>query len=365
MLDYRYNDRVRFEPITADSPPTHRAKSVTPSRYVGLCLSSEKLSPFLWQIPYFPNNMKTLPILTLVLSAALTISWAFAADSDPPTAASTPQTAEEKPVQKSVEAAVALLKQSRDRLIDYQPIKATVVEKVAIGNRKFTVSGNYLRGKNLRLRMEFQLQVGGATGSLLEICDGQVLWTRQTIDDRTTLTRRDVGKILEAALDNPRISQNLLVADLGLGGLSGLLASLQRTIAFQSLKDEKIGEHTFQVIEGGWSEGFTAQLLPEGGDTQARLPEYIPDRVRVYFDENLFPRRFLYLKAVPDSGDFRPMVSLSFDDVVLRAPVDNTDFLFTPDDDVEERRDVTNDYLEQLIPAKPSGSNVPSAGSTK
>lgn len=296
--------------------------------------------------------MKTFPILSLVLSTAVAVGWAYAAQDKAPDKPSKSSSTE--PDSAGVEgsaSAAELLKQSRQRLLDYQPIKARVIEKVQIGERRFTMTGNYVRGKDLRLLLEFQVQIGDATASLKEICDGQVLWTRHQIGDHVRLIRRDVDKILKAAAKNADVPQNLLIADLGLGGLSGLLASLERTMTFNSKNTEQVGEHRFTVIEGTWNEQFAARWAPPDDKSANAFPEYVPDRVRVYFDENTFPRRILYLKKHASRDIYRPMVSLDFEDVVLNASVDNNEFVYVPPDDVDERQDVTNDFLQQLAPA--------------
>ena len=97
--------------------------------------------------------------------------------------------------------AKAALEQARQRLLSHQSIKAKLVETVAMSGRRFTVHGAYVqgRGDDLKLRLEFQAKLGDTEGSILEVCDGQVLWTRHQIGDETRIFRRDVRQILQAA----------------------------------------------------------------------------------------------------------------------------------------------------------------------
>ena len=324
--------------------------------------------------------MKKLPILTCLLLAPFALlsigkDLIRGADAVAPPASSTaepanaeasaqPQEAQTPSEKKPVDGGL-LLQTIRQKLIEYQPFKATILETVAIGPRKFKVAGDYIQGKDLRLRLEFQLQVGSTDGALLSVCDGHILSTRLKIGDKLHVTRRDVRQILKAALDHGGIPENMLVADLGLGGLSGLLASLERNMTIGPATEETIDDKRFTVVEGTWKEEFVARWRQSAvdGEDKSRLPDHIPDKVRVYVDENQFPRRVLYLKQPRGSKLFRPMVTLDFTSVVLNTAVSDEEFHFVPPDGVFPI-DVTNQYLQQLVPAANSpGANAPAAAS--
>jgi len=210
--------------------------------------------------------------------------------------------------------------------------------------------GQYVQGQDLQLRLAFQVQVGKTSGALLEVCDGQVLSTRLTIGDDVRITRRDVREILNAAVAG-NVPESMLKAELGLGGLSGLLASLESNMDFEAAETETIASTQFLVIEGKWNSAFLKRWQSKSTDVSPpRLPDYVPDRVRVYFDGNDFPRRILYLKQPKDSKIFRPMVTLDFNNVVLNAPVSEDRFHFVAPDGVYPE-DVTKQYLQQLLPA--------------
>ncbi|NOX53961.1 MAG: hypothetical protein GXP27_05875 [Planctomycetes bacterium] len=240
-----------------------------------------------------------------------------------------------------------ILQLVRQKLIDYQPFRADVLETVVIGSRKFAVTGEYIQGRDLKLRLQLRLQVGNTSGSLLEVCDGQVLSTRLQIGEEVEITRRDVRQILRAAVAQPDAPANLLIAELGLGGLSGLLASLERNMDFGQARAETIDGRRFTVIEGWWSDEFRETWRKQGRRARQGLPDYVPDGVRVYLDESDFPRRFLYLKRIPGQELARPMATLDFTRVVLRTAVADDAFRFVPPDGVLPV-DVTKRYLEQL-----------------
>lgn len=265
----------------------------------------------------------------------------------------TPQKEPEEPennLKKNPTLAIGLLKKSREKLLAYSSIRAQITEKVAIGPKPFVINGSYLQGKDLKLRLEFQVQSQKKgtkpVGTLLEICDGQVLWTEHKIKGNARVTRRDVQAILQQAELNPKSRPNMLVAELGLGGLPGLLASIEKSMKFDSVAEKTVNGKTLTVINGTWKNEFLAQL--KGGNPQApvELPAYVPDAVKIYLDpETLFPRRIVYLKKNKDTME--SMVSLSFTKVTLNAPISATEFAYEPPDGVFPV-DTTNQYLKQI-----------------
>ncbi|MCA9115977.1 MAG: hypothetical protein KDA79_12900 [Planctomycetaceae bacterium] len=244
------------------------------------------------------------------------------------------------------------LKSAREKLLACRSIQTSLRETVSLGGRRFRAEGSYIQGADLKLRLDFSIQIGSTEGSLLEVCDGGVLWTRHQAGVQSRITRRDVRQILRAA--DGRVEQNVLVAELGLGGLPALLAALDDSMVFNSWRKEEIDGRPFTLIEGAWKDSILSRF--KGGKEDRPLPEHIPDSVRIWFDEaTLFPRRIMYLKSPAGEDWSRPMVTLDFLDVVLNAPVNDDEFYFVPPDGVVPR-DVTNEYLQRLKQvAQPAG----------
>jgi len=258
------------------------------------------------------------------------------------------------PGPESAEAKMAL-DQARQRLLRYKSIKAKLVETVALSSRRFTMHGNYLQGSgtDLKLRLEFQVKLGDTEGSVLEVCDGQVLWTRHHIGEDVRISRRDVRQILKAAADNG-YSDNLVTVDLGFGGLPGLFASIEQSMQFDQFQEDSADGHKLIVIEGGWK----ANMLKawQGNKPNAPLPDYVPSRVRIYFDsESLFPRRILYLSRNAEQ-QLRPMVSLDFKEIETDVQIPADKFKFVPPDGIFPD-DLTPRFLEQIKQRRQLGSN--------
>ena len=73
------------------------------------------------------------------------------------------------------------LKQARIMLARHKSIRANIVEKVQVGGHGLIATGRYLQRGPLKLRLEFDLQIGKTTGALLEVCDGEVLYTARPL----------------------------------------------------------------------------------------------------------------------------------------------------------------------------------------
>ena len=253
--------------------------------------------------------------------------------------------------EKSGASGQVTLESARDRLISYRSVQAEMVETVDLGLRRFRMKGSYLQGTDLKLRLEYDLLVGNTEAHLIEVCDGQILWTHQTIGTEERVTRRNVRQILSAASSAGKTPQNLLTAELGLGGLPGLLAGIQKSVQLEKQWEQDVNEQTFVVIEGGWKKSFRSKFIGEDAAEDQPLPAFVPDQVRIYFEqESLFPRRILYLKRSED-GTRRPMVTLDFVDVRWDVELAEDTFNYTPPEKVA-RQDVTQAYINRFAPPK-------------
>jgi hypothetical protein len=343
--------------------------------------------------------MKKAPILTVAVFVAIAAIWlsftaagAQTASTDSPAKGDAPSVSDGSPTAGNRDGkteadsderplaitAPELLQRARYRIHGYRSVKANLIETVVIGDRKFRANGTYLQGRDLQLKMSLKLRLGKDgefRASMLQVCDGQVLWTSHTsgreVDKPDTvdgsekksgierrITRRDVRQILREAARHNQQHQCLLFAELGVGGISELLGSLEHTMAFGKVRNEKIDGKPFLVVQGRWNIDVLKNFLDEqeldelraNADARQlpRLPEHMPDMVRLYFDrDSLFPRRVLYLKRPRSSNSLRSMLSLNFVDVVLNAPLDENAFNFVPPDKVFPL-DVTPKYIQQI-----------------
>jgi hypothetical protein len=239
---------------------------------------------------------------------------------------------------------------------DIQTIRATLIERVAISGRRFRLEGTYLQGTDLRLRLELkvipedpQLRV---EGSLLEVCNGTILWARYQVGKETRITRRDVSQILNASKSNGQI--NFSTVELGLGGLPALLAALDQWMKFDKVTTEELavtggGRRAFTVISGEWKDACRQDLLQKM--SKQHLPEHVPDAVRIYLEtDSLFPRRIAFLKR--RGTQFESLVELDLLRPVTNCRFDEHEFEYAPPDGARPV-DVTAEYLKQIQNAGP------------
>lgn len=293
----------------------------------------------------------------------------------PPAAAVKP----DPPIDPEVGAAAAkLLRDARDRLYNYETVRAKVAERSTLGNRRFSAEGTYVTGKFPRLRLEFRVRVGDSEGTLIEVCDGQVLRTTKEIRklgaggspgeaQEVQVTRKDVEKILRATeLDNMPVGA-IQQAELGLGGLPTLLTSLERTLDFEASTRETWQGRPIIVLQGRWKEEYLRELGSQLGEAASALGGFMPDRVRVCLEEeSLFPTRILYLKRVTNEPvTYRALLSLELTDVQIDQPVRPDEFRYVPPRGVNEV-DETALYLKMIEAMKaqpgPPGSGTATSG---
>ncbi len=154
--------------------------------------------------------------------------------------------------------AASLLKQSRETLASYRTLKAHMTETVEFGPRRMKAEGQYLQGPDNRIRIELDVSIGENKGSLLQISEGDVLWTVYNTGPTPRITRRDVKQIL-AATSNDQ-SKAAISAELGLGGLSALLAAIEQSMQFDAPLTTQIDGRNFFVLEGTWKPAIAEQF---------------------------------------------------------------------------------------------------------
>ena len=164
---------------------------------------------------------------------------------------------------------------------------------------------------------------------------------------RDGLYAEEVTRDAAAAANQRNAPETSFNVELGLGGLTALLASLERTMVFDAMKQESNEGRNRTILQGHWKKEIAQRFPKEKNDV---LPVYVPDFVRLYVNtETLFPERIIYLKKQPEKKTLKSLVSLDFQNVVLDGTVDENEFVFEiPKDVIPE--DITKVYLDRLMP---------------
>ena len=318
--------------------------------------------------------MNNLPSVILVM--ALAIGGTVLAFWSDRTEAQTPPADQQKPPQTQAAPAVEAkaadkpdpsatnslkeLERAMHSVAQYSSVQARLVETVQLPDRSIKAEGRYLQGnmgaRDYRMRLELRLKVGSQTGSLLEVCDGQILWTRHEVGNQPIITRRNVQEILKAAERSAPIPHTILISNMGLGGLSALLGSMHLSMNFQGIKPDELRDRPVFVVQGGWQDQYVAlwrgvrqnqdKAFPDG------LPSFVPDLVWLSVDqENGFPHRIQYRKRIPGRKESvtQPILTLDYLDVVLNEPLNAQEFEFK-EPDRPTPIDRTEEFIKQFQP---------------
>ena len=307
----------------------------------------------LWQIRHIPNPWRNLARFSVLLVFSLMTVWGIGHVARMALGQGESKPAAEKKVEPksadpaTIKAATDFVKKVHESLQARSSIKAEIEQTASIGTQQFQVSGQYL-SSGQKLRLEYTIRPDqGVAGSLLEVCDGKDLWSLITVAGTKRVTHRDVQLIKSAVTANRNVPDVVLTAELGLGGLTALLASLERTMIFDAMKEESIEDGSLTVVQGRWKPEILARW-PRSKDDM--LPAYIPDFVRIWINpQAMFPTRIVYIKRVVEKEKkvFRPLVSLKFKNVEFNVPVSDDQFTFDPPEGVVPE-DITRQFLDRM-----------------
>ena len=280
----------------------------------------------------------------------------------PPASAGTPS-AGESPATPSNPAS-ELLREARKRLFSYTSVRASLREFVALGDRRFEAEGTYVAGPFNplpQLRLEYQVRVGNTVGTLLEVCDGQILHTQRSLErvdaavtegeapkPEITVTRRDVRKILDEVHKHGATPETILQAELGIGGLPALLTSIDRVMDFQAIKEEPLGGRKCYLLQGTWKPKFLTDLQAQFAAFGRNVQTFVPETVRIHLDgETLFPVRIAYWPPPATEGPARPpLLTLEFTDVRINEQV--SPLLFEYVSTGANETDITKQFIEAI-----------------
>lgn len=191
-----------------------------------------------------------------------------------------------------------LLDAAIKKLEALKSVAAEIVQNVDMLGQHFQLKGQYLQAPNHRIYLKLTLSgLGDATGTMLQVCDGALLWDYQEVLKSQGYTKLDVSKIFKR-IDNSDLSpdqRKLLVTRIGFSGPESLLSGLRKALKFDR-KDEEVYEgKKVWVLRGTWKDyqSLTAVGQPPMNEKMA-LPAYIPSVATVWVgQEDGWPYKLL------------------------------------------------------------------------
>ena len=262
-----------------------------------------------------------------------------------------------------------LIQQAARNLAMQPSLEAKLRQRVTLFDQYLVGSGSYRQliiGDRKMFRLELLLQMADLTGSLLQVCNGNVLWEKRDIGTIQSLGYANVQNIRDAV--SRAGGRTLDSTHLALGGLDQLLRGLDASFDFGDPTPQQIRELPVWEIHGYWKPEKVSTLLPATAGSEPldwdALPDHVPQRVTVVLGRDrplpLFPYRIEYERRVSgkakDSPDktrqpevqrpYRAIVTLELFEVQRYARMDPQHFAFQVPQTKAD--DLTSQILDRL-----------------
>ncbi len=254
----------------------------------------------------------------------------------------------------AIDSIPTLIRDARLRLISQSSVSADLVHTYFAPDRRVVGRGRYLQAPHMKVKYTLEFPDEQGTVFLQQICDSHILWTHKEISpipadcppeeksQYIRITRRNVEKILaEAGLHGQ--SSNMLTIELGLGGLTGLLASLESNIEFASIQTLTCQNRPCHVAYGEWNQKASDAWNEHKSHFRSTMSVYRPSAVEIWLDqETLFPAKINYLRT--DAKRPQPLLTIEFEHVELGLPISSAEFDYQPPANITPT-DTTRDFL--------------------
>jgi len=303
---------------------------------------------------FFGKSGKTRSIVCSLPSLACLFALLFAAQAHAQTPLPLRNPAPSRPVAAAprvdLNSGQALAHRAVAMVEEQASIRANLRYKVDLIGHQLSGSGIYLqqgRGAQRMFRMEMKTQTTPQVSTLLQVCDGNNLWTHQALGTLTTLTRVDMVRLGRA---RPKSEQTISAPSLTLelGGLPKLFTSVDAAFEFAQPTESRLDDVRMLKLVGRWRAARLAAYLPDQKDAilagkeanTEKLPANMPDAVVLFVGyDDKFPYRIEYWRSAPvsdeagqggSSGLGRMTAVMELYGVQLGAPIDRAQFAYKP-----------------------------------
>ena len=246
-------------------------------------------------------------------------------------------------------------------------LQASVRHKINLFDRQLVGTGHYSQfgeGPIKRLRLELKTQVGKATTSITQVCDGRHLWLRENFPDSVQLSRIDVRQVRSRLEQLPRTDKSnqsdLAIthwgANIAMGGLPRVLAAVEDSFNFSVVQRTTFEDVPVWVILGQWKPEVRDEIQSRFRVRRGNLMTHMPNEVRIVLgrDEQFqyFPREIKYLRVVEGvTGEIETattLVTLQFYDYTRKVAMNRSQFDYQRGDQIVVDR--TQAFLEKYLP---------------
>lgn len=149
-----------------------------------------------------------------------------------------------------------LLIASIEKVRKLKSISTDISMKGEALNVSFQVDGQYLRAPGNKAYLRLNLSGSGdATGSMLQVCDGAILWDVYQVLTDSRYSKLEIQKVL-AKLEDPGLEKeirDMVKQQMGLSGPEAFLDGLNKTITFDQQEESTLNGIPVYVIRGAWT----------------------------------------------------------------------------------------------------------------
>ena len=240
-------------------------------------------------------NNRTIP--TLIGTALLVPLFGLAQEQPKPAPA--PAAAAKADLSKKETPAERLLDESIAKVKALRSVQADIDESVSMLGQEFHLKGRYLKAPNNRVYLLLSVgDLGDASGTMLQVCDGATLWDYSKILDAQNCQKIQINpllKLLGSPDADPSLREQVLTR-LNFTGPETLLVGLRKAAEFDQQDEDTLDGVPVWVIRGRWKDTEQAKGQPGQPNTQPAgpLPPYMPSLVSVWVGkENGWPYKLI------------------------------------------------------------------------
>ncbi|MBX3424157.1 MAG: hypothetical protein KF688_00635 [Pirellulales bacterium] len=272
-----------------------------------------------------------------------------------------------------------LLARALDRMERNMTLAAKVRHRATLGEEESIGEGEYWQqgvGNHRRSRWQMRARAGDDTLSLVQVFDRRYLWTDRRFGKSRRVTRLDIQRLRRELISRneegpatPTIGTPSPedAALLARGGLSQLLADLQRRYDFSPPRPAVVDRTPTWAVVGQWKPQELAQLWHGAAfdSAAAPLPPFdlhawpaqIPHHVVVHFGQSDLFAYFIEFRSAADASAAtavnavtsvpKPLAQYTLFDVQFAAAIDPQMFEFDSRDVdwVDETAEVVAEFL--------------------
>ncbi len=227
----------------------------------------------------------------------------------------------------------------------------------------YSASGSYVQTSRLQSRLEIEMEIEGIKGHLLQVSNGQVVWTVREIKnlkqirpvkhdeefsgEELRIERVDLKRLTDfadsqnIALNDPQFAREFYT------GIPGLLAALEAEMNFTFSKQVSLQGTPHYIIEGEWKVPIDEREFDDKFAAKVFAGE-VPQRIRLYLRaSDLMLARYLCMKKRPRGEGWYAPLAMELSNIVINKPVNPGLFNYSPAGD-QVPKDITHTYLERL-----------------